>query len=233
MSIKRFIAKEQFYHFFQPIYYLNDGEKLGYEVLLRSRAFPNPEIAFQIAKKENKLFELDSRSIFKAISTYQSSGKNEILFVNVFPSTISHPGFKAFLNQVDTSNFMSRQQVVFEISEAEPVEDLRSFKKKIAELKKLGYFIAIDDIGKGYSGVKSIIELEPDYLKIDRYFAKNLHTSKEKQMFISYLLQYCEQMECSLILEGIETEEELEMAKSLGVSIAQGYLLGKPALLSY
>lgn len=234
LSIRNFIREEQFYHFFQPIYHLNSWDKLGYEVLLRSTVYPNPELTFQEAKKEKQLYELDSRSIHKAISTYHSAGsskRNGTLFLNVFPSTILNQNFPSFLNQIITEKYLDSQQIVLEISESETIEEFDRFKKRISELKRQGFLIAIDDIGKGYSNFRSIIELEPDYLKLDRYFAQDLHLSKQKQTLISFFLNYCEQYNCQLILEGVETEKELAVAKALGISIAQGYILGKPALL--
>ncbi|HDJ1468230.1 TPA: EAL domain-containing protein [Clostridioides difficile] len=80
--------------------------------------------------------------------------------------------------------------------------------------------------------MKTIIELEPDYLKLDRYFSQDLKSSKQKQSLISFFLNYCQEYKSQLILEGLENEMDMEMAKSLGIPIAQGYLLGKPALLT-
>lgn len=235
MSIKNFIREEKFYHHFQPIYYINSRKKLGYEALLRSQIHSNPELTFQEAKREKQLYELDSRSIHKAISTYNLAGlskKNGTLFLNILPSTILNQNFPSFLDQIITENYLHSQQIVLEISESETVEAFDIFKKQILDLKKQGFLIAIDDIGKGYSNFKNIIELEPQYLKLDRYFAQDLHLSKQKQAIILLLLKYCEQSRGQLILEGIETEEEIEIASALGIPIVQGYLLGKPALLS-
>lgn len=234
LSIKSFIREEKFYHFFQPIYNLDGWNKLGYEVLLRSTVYPNPELTFEEAKKEKQLYELDSRSIHKAVLTYQSAGltkKVGKLFLNILPSTILNPNFPSFINKIISDNCISSQQIVFEISESENIVEFDFFKKRVSELKKQGFLIAIDDIGRGYSNFKSIIELEPDYLKLDRYFAQGLHLSEEKQTVISFFLTYCKQFKSQLILEGIEEEAEMAAAKAIGVPIAQGYIFGKPALL--
>lgn len=234
MLIKDFIRMEKFYHYFQPIFHLNDWRKIGYEVLLRSEVYPNPEYTFQKAKREKQLYELDSRSIHKAISTYHLAGiskKYGNLFLNVFPSTILNPKFPSFLKEIITKYNINSQHLVLEISESEIIEDFDVFKKQISELRKLGVLIAIDDIGSGYSNFKNIIELEPDYLKLDRYFTKNLHLSNQKQTLITFFLSYCEQYKSQLILEGVENETEIAIAKALGIHIAQGYILGRPALL--
>lgn len=234
MSINTFIKEEQFYHYFQPIYNLSNWTKVGYEGLLRSSLYPNPELTFLEAQKEEQLYELDSRSIHKAIHTYHKAGlrkKDGNLFLNIYPSTILNQKFPSLLNKIIADNYLSSQQIVLEISESELIGEFEDFKIQILELKKQGFLIAIDDIGKGYASFKNIVELEPDYLKLDRYFAKGLHVSKQKQTLISFFLNYCEQYKSQLILEGVECEEEVAAAIALGVSIAQGYAIGKPALL--
>jgi EAL domain-containing protein (putative c-di-GMP-specific phosphodiesterase class I) len=234
VSIYTFIREEQFYHYFQPIYHLSNWTKLGYEVLLRSNLYSNPEYTFLEAKKEKQLYELDSRSIHKAILTYHKAGlrkKDGNLFLNILPSTILNQNFSSFLNKIIADNYLVSQQIVLEISESELIDDLEDFKIRISELKKQGILIAIDDIGKGYASFKNIVELEPDFLKLDRYFAKDLHLSTQKQTLISLFISYCEQYKTQLILEGVESEEEVAIAKALGVPFAQGYIIGRPALL--
>ncbi|MFV2051121.1 EAL domain-containing protein, partial [Metabacillus sp. YM-086] len=219
MSIEDFINEEKFFHHFQPIYYLKTGNILGYEVLLRSNMYSNPEYVIQEAIKEKKLYELDSGSIHKAISTYNSAGlskKDGKLFLNILPSTILNSNFPYFINKIIAENYLSNQEFILEISESENIQDFDTFKTRILELKKQGFFIAIDDIGHGYCNLKTIIELEPDYLKLDRYFSQDLKSSKQKQSLISFFLNYCQEYKSQLILEGLENEMDMEMAKSLG-----------------
>jgi len=235
LSIEDFIKEEKFFHHFQPIFCLKTGNILGFEVLLRSNMYSNPEYIFQEAIKGNKLYELDSGSIHKAISTYNSAGlskKDGKLFLNILPSTIVNPDFPYFLNKIMAENYLNSQEIILEISESENIQDFDTFKTRILEIKKHGFLIAIDDIGHGYCNLKTIIELNPDYLKLDRYFSKELKSSKQKQSLISFFLNYCQEYKSQLILEGLEDELDMEMAKSLGIPIAQGYLLGKPALLT-
>ncbi|MBS4195754.1 EAL domain-containing protein [Lederbergia citri] len=231
MNIRRFIQQARFYHFFQPIYELHNRNKIGYEALLRSEEYPNPEIAFQLAKKEHQLFDLDVGSMRKALSTYLSTSENGLIFLNIYPSTLLDPRFISLLKRVLTSR-EHNSRIVLEVSESELIEDIKIFKERISTLKQDGFLIAIDDMGRGYSRIESIIELEPDYIKLDRLFAKDLHLSPKKKEFISIFQTFCDHYGSQLILEGVETSEELEMAKSLGVVFAQGYFLGKPAMLT-
>jgi EAL domain-containing protein (putative c-di-GMP-specific phosphodiesterase class I) len=241
LSIQSVIEGEDFYHVFQPIFDMEKWVEIGYEVLLRTNFAPNPEIAFQEAKKEKMLFELDSRSIKKAIRTYFLEGalQNGYLFINIYPSTILHPNFPSFLKDLMSDKDICYQiklhntKIVLEISESEyiSVVNLNQFLKRIEIIKRYGILIAIDDIGKGFDTLLLIIELSPDFIKLDRCFSKDLAHSKQKQTFITLLKNYCDQQNCKVILEGIEKDIDLSIGKSLGLQYVQGYLLGRPGLL--
>lgn len=92
--------------------------------------------------------------------------------------------------------------------------------------------IAIDDLGTGHSRLQSLIELNPDFVKLDRYFAKDLVILAKKQYIIEFLLQLCEKCNSQLIIEGIEDQQSLICLKNMGIKYAQGFFLGKPSLLS-
>lgn len=234
MSIKNLIQKDQFYHFYQPIFDINHWTIIGYEGLLRTPIYQNPEYVFNLAKKEKQLYELDSRSIHKAANTYTSAGfskKDGHLFLNVFPSTLINTNFSSFVDRIMNDDCLNCQQIILEINEIEKLNNFSEFKKTVFSLKDKGILFAIDDLGKGNSEFRSIVELEPNFIKLDRYFSKNLNTSKRKQTIIQMLLSYCEKFNSKLILEGIENAKEMAMAKSLGLSYAQGNILGKPDLL--
>lgn len=237
MSISNFIKEEPFYHAFQPIYNIKSWKRIGYEVLLRSDLYKNPEDVFKEAKKENQLFELDSSSIQKAISTYSrlmtETQQDDRLFLNIYPSTILNQNFLSFINHLYTAFNLDNLRIVFEISESELIDTFDMFKERLFILKEMGCLIAIDDIGRGYSNFKAIIELEPDFLKLDRYFTKDLRSNKQKQSTISFFLDYCNQFNSNLIIEGIETEIDLAVVKTLGIAMAQGYLLGRPEPLKF
>jgi EAL domain-containing protein (putative c-di-GMP-specific phosphodiesterase class I) len=241
LSIQRVIEEEHLYHVFQPIFDLENWGEIGYEVLLRTNFAPNPDIAFQEAKKEKVLFELDSKSIKKAITTYFGEGalQNGYLFINIYPSTILHPNFPSFLNELMSDKNICHQveihntKIVLEISESEyiSVDNFKLLLNRIESVKEYGILITINDIGKGFDTLLLMIELSPDFLKLGRYFLKDLAHSKQKQTFITLLKNYCDQEGCKVILEGIEKDIDLTIGKSLGIQYVQGYLLGRPGLL--
>lgn len=234
ISISKLLDEQEFHHNFQPIYNTTNWRTLGYEVLFRSRLYVNPEEAFKEARNEKKLYELDTQSIHKALFTYQEANykkENGYLFLNVFPSTILNPNFQSFLNKIITEELLNSQQIVFELSEIEFTNEFSDLAKSIQQLQELGILIAIDDIGKGYSNLQTVIELSPNFLKLDRFFTKELTSSQKKQRWIKHFLDYAEEFESDVILEGLETEIELATAKALGVPYGQGYILGRPDFL--
>lgn len=234
MLFENFIEKEEFYHYYQPIYNLNDWTIIGYEVFLRSDLFSNPEETFEVARLKKRLYELDSRSIHKAIETFKQAGfakKHGKLFINVFPSTLQNERFQPFIIDIMNNLQVSCQQIVLEILESEQIEDYTMLKESINSLKNQGFLLAVDDFGKGNSDIRRIIESDPDYIKLDRYFTIDLIKSKEKQFVLKLVLDYCNVFNKKLILEGIELPEHLALAKASGITYGQGYAIGKPTSL--
>jgi EAL domain-containing protein (putative c-di-GMP-specific phosphodiesterase class I) len=234
-DIASFIEEERFYHYYQPIFNLETGIKIAYEGLLRSKEYKSPEVPFQIARKENILYRLDTRSMYKAMLSYfevQKSGEDiDLLFLNILPSTLIHLEFQSFIDKIKSDSRIQNQKIVFEINEVEEIPYSDLFLKNINDLKKEGFIIAVDDVGMGYSSLRTIIELQPKFVKMDRYFALDLSLSETKQEMLKSIVTFCGNIGSQLVLEGIEEERDLEMAKALGVIYGQGYLLGKPSSL--
>lgn len=235
-SIAELFKKKEYYHAFQPICQLPEKSRIGYEVLLRSKAGIHPEALFSIAKENKKLPELDIHSLQHALSTFFHSSnehKNELLFVNIFPSTIIEDTFPSFMEKIARSFLPFLSRIVLEINESimegeswnEPI-----FTQRIAELKKMGFLIALDDVGDGANIFSKIEDLSPDYIKIDRFFSQELSSSLEKQKTVKLFVDFCKNAP-QLILEGVEEEEDFACASLLGVAIGQGYLFGKPGNL--
>ncbi|MCM3634249.1 EAL domain-containing protein [Paenibacillus camelliae] len=227
MLLNGIIKEQKFYHACQPLFDLNSWNVVGYEALIRSELFENPEHLFKYALEKDRLYELDTCSIFNAILMHKDLLKHTKLLLNVYPSTLVHPSFHDFLNRINDISF-PRKNLIFEVNEFGIVTALDSLKKVVTFLRTR-YSIAIDDVGKGESTLRAIIELQPDYVKLDRYFSIDLSVSKAKQDMVRLLVGYCQENNIRLVLEGIEESKDLDMAKVLGVHLGQGFLLGKPS----
>ncbi|MEW4230261.1 EAL domain-containing protein [Priestia megaterium] len=228
------ILKEQkFQFFYQPIYDLNTWHIFAFESLLRVPDQPKLHIEelFSNARLNQTLYKVDTAAIEGAVETFPFTLFTEQqLFINLFPSTLLDPRFEYFLYQLMMKHPEAQGNIVFELNESAKEQAswaAPELANKIQWLNQSGIPIAIDDVGAGSATLKQIIEYKPKYIKLDRYFAKNLASSKEKQQIVQLLTNY--NVECTtLILEGIEDEKDLATACALNVPFAQGYLLGKP-----
>lgn len=239
LSLKRkafhqLIAQQLIYPVYQPIIALQSSEVFGYEALTRLRNqswFEGPMQLFEFAAAEGQTYVLDRLAREKAIDGCMSLKMEQKLFINVMAQIMEDPSFSP--GQTITlleQQRLSPQNVVFEITERSSIEDFGSVKKALEHYRNQGYQIAIDDVGAGYSSLQSIVELRPDYLKIDRSIIHHIDQDEVKSYILNTLLELGAKMGISLIAEGIERSEELEQLRGMGVQYAQGYLLGKPAV---
>jgi len=222
-GLSRLLDTNELEHWYQPIVHLETGEIIGQEALLRhkSKEGLSPTEIFDQARKNGLLNWLDIFSIKKAL--INSSSIEHPLFINVFPSTLISYNF---LKEWDRM-LKPRMSIVVELCKSEDIYDWDALKKVIKELKERQVKIAIGDFGGGHSFFSQWVELDPNYIKINKCFANNLSTSIKKQTIIKHLLLFVD-MNTKLVLKGIETNEDLNMAISLGIDYGQGYNLGKP-----
>jgi len=124
---------------------------------------------------------------------------------------------------------ISPADIVIEITERQMVGDFPRLLDDIGHLREQGFQIAIDDAGAGYSSLRAVAELRPDFVKIDRDLVKNLDVCGERRALLSALSQYARSVGVSVIAEGAESREELAALIDLGIPYAQGFVIGKPA----
>lgn len=170
-SIEKLFKEKEYYHAFQPICSIPGKERIAYEALLRSKENGNPEVLFQLVKETNALLELDTQSLYYAILTFFRSSDREggeLLFVNIFPSTIVEATFPAFIQEVVRDFEPYLNQIVLEINESimegkiwnEPI-----FLQRIMDLRDIGFLIALDDVGKGRQPSEKLLRLHRTLLK--------------------------------------------------------------------
>ncbi|WP_169085216.1 EAL domain-containing protein [Paenibacillus sp. PL91] len=233
-AIERLIRERLIHTVYQPIVSLQPkGEVFGYEALTRTLDqtwFPGPMELFHFADQEGLNYSLDRLAREKAIEGCKTLKPKQKLFINVMAQIMEDPCFSpgktlSLLEQ----HGLSPHHVVFEITERSSIADFGSVKKALEHYRSQGYQIAIDDVGAGYSSLQSIVELRPDYLKVDRSIIQNVHLDELKEHILYTLVQLADKMNISIIAEGIELEEELAKVREMGIAYAQGYLLGRPA----
>lgn len=228
--VKEKTEENELYHVIQPIVDLTQDKIIGFEFLLRSHKIPNPEKLFRLAKENDELNRLDQVSIFKILETIHNKKgklKDYLYFINVYPSTLVNQTFLDLLNEVLLTWDINPNSIVFELNESEVITDFDNLIGVANMLKEKGFLISVDDIGKGQANVKTVIEIEPHIAKLDLYFSKNLSKSTKKQEFIHHFSRFLGK-HAKIVLEGLEYQEDLQIAKELGIPFGQGYFLGKP-----
>jgi len=218
---------------YQPIVKLDSGAAMGYEALTRGPAgsvLHSPLQLFKAAEQHGLLYALERLAREKAIQNVRLDAKEQLLFLNISSQIINDAEFVPGRTlEVLQKNGLGPENIVFEITERNSIEDFAVAKKILEHYRRQGYRIAIDDAGAGYSSLATIAQLYPDYIKIDRSLIHNIHLDRIKEYIVEAFITFTQKMNIDLIAEGIEQEEELTMLMSMGVKYAQGYLLARPA----
>lgn len=217
---------------FQPI--IENGQQaiFGYEALTRGPVgtdFHSPIALFEAAKQQGCLVALELLCRELSISAFKQSKLPGKLFLNASPETLFEPNFKSgeTLKLLQNSG-LSPSQVVIELTEHSPLENYELVRDALKHYKEMGFEIAMDDLGSGYSGLRMWYELRPDFVKIDRHFICDIDTDKVKQQFVRSIKNIAEELNCKVIAEGIETADEFQFIEKIGAPFCQGYYFSRP-----
>jgi len=217
---------------YEPIVEVSSHTVYGYEALARGpegSALYSPSALFASAEEQDLLFQLDCLCRRSAIHGARDFPRESKLFLNVRPTTIHDPNFQAdTLGPTLAQCNLRPSDVVFEISEQESIENFSIFREVRDYYGKLGFKIALDDVGVGYASLESVMELAPEYIKVDRAFVAGIDEDPNRQELLRALQAVAEKLNARIIGEGLDTLEELETLGQLGISLGQGWLFGKP-----
>ena len=205
---------------FQPLVELATGRVVGYEALSRF-AERSPEAWFNQAHGCGLSAELEGAAIRAALE-YDDRPDGTYLSLNCSPSAISSGRVRSILPD-DLSEY------VIEITEHELASEDGALEQGLQELRGRGARIAVDDAGAGYAGLKQVMRVSPDIIKLDRSLIERVHADSAKSALIEFFVLFARRVGAAVCTEGIETLEELTTLIDLGVGYGQGYLLGRPA----
>lgn len=231
-ALSAILTQRDLHSLFQPIVSLSDRRILGYEALTRgpsNSALHSPISLFAVARQAGRLSELElacRESACRRFSEQKLEGK---LFLNISPESLlepSHPPGRTL--QLLQCYGIPPSQVVIELTEQTPTDDFELLYNALYHYRDMGFSIALDDLGAGYSSLRLWSELRPDYVKIDRHFIDGIHQDAVKREFVGSMLQMAKASRALVIAEGIELQEELAVLIDMGVELVQGYLLCRP-----
>lgn len=224
--------RRQLHSVYQPIIALHDDTVYGYEALMRfpqNEWFAGPQQLFDFAAAEGMVYTLDRLARECAIESSNGLNAQQKLFINITAEIMEDPTFTpgrtlSLLKQCG----LAPGNVVFEITERSSIDDFGKAKKTLDHYRNQGFQIAIDDAGAGYSSLQSIVELKPDFIKIDRSLIRGIHADPVKVHIVQTFTEFAAKLGSRIVAEGIETEDELRQIRGMGVHYGQGYLLGRP-----
>lgn len=215
----------------QPIMDLKSGEIFGWEVLTRgpkNSPFHSPEDLFEFADQAEALPELEWVVIQKALREITERQIKEQVFINITPVSLSDPKLLGRLLEHLRVLNLDSSQIIFEITERHSIRDFEQMASILRSYRAQGFRFAVDDAGSGYSSLQSISELIPDIIKIDKSVIRNIDRESVKQAMLRSLLYFAENINCTVIAEGVEREEEANILLQNHVHMGQGYYFAKP-----
>ncbi len=223
------------YSVYEPIVEVATRTVFGYEALARGPEDSElhwPAALFASASEQDLLFQLDCLCRQSGLAGARDLPGGAKLFLNVRPTTIHDPNFRAeALCRTLEDCKLSPSDVVFEISEQESIGNFDIFREVRDYYRGLGFQIALDDTGAGYASLEAVMELSPDFIKVDRAFVSGIDEDPARQELLRALRSVAEQIGARIIGEGLDTLEELETLGRLGIPYGQGWLFGRPTPL--
>ncbi|MGY1855433.1 EAL domain-containing protein [Modestobacter sp. SYSU DS0290] len=211
---------------FQPIVDLRRGVIAGYEALSRFDGAPGvgPDRWFAMADELGLGALLEGKVVAAALRAREDLPAGCFLSVNVSPHLLTEPAVADVLLAAPDLG-----RVVLELTEHVPVDDHERLTGLLDRLRAAGAAVALDDAGSGYSGLQQLALLRPQFVKLDRALVDHADRDEAKLALAELLGTYAGRLDAWLLVEGIERPEELAAFVRLGVPLAQGYLLARPA----
>ena len=219
-------ALEQLFMVYQPIVPVV-GATFGFEALVRTgeTAFRGPDQLFAAAERLGRVQELGRMIRLKVASEIGGAPENSILFVNLHASDLTD--VELYSPESSLSRYAAR--VVLEITERKSLDGVTGLKKRLTELRKMGYRIAVDDLGAGYAGLSCFSALEPDIVKLDMSLIRDIDTMPRKRALVQSMIRVCQvDLGIQVVCEGVETIAERDALIELEASLLQGYLFARP-----
>jgi len=220
------------YPLFQPIIDMRNGCIHGYEGLIRGPSdgpLHAPLTLFRLARAHGmtvKVEHLCRRVVLEQFAALRLPGK---LFLNVSPECLLQPQAR----RGETLEYIRRlgldpQRVIIELTESQPTYDYDLLREAVEHYRSMGFRIAIDDLGEGFSSLRLWSELRPEYVKIDMHFVQGINQDPVKRQFVHSIQEIAQKSATVVIAEGIETQAELLLIRELGIDYGQGYHIARP-----
>ena len=235
-AVSRGLEEQRFEVFYQPTYHVKNRKLHGAEALIRLRdpelgnLFPDEFIP--IAEQIGLIDDVDDY-VLREVCAFIESGLPkklgmECINVNLSVLQCMQPAFAEHIIELVDKFDVEKHMINFEITESIAASDYVTLSRVVRVLKKQGFKFSMDDYGTGYSNMQSIFRLDFDIVKIDKSILWSAEKGQMGQIILDSSVRMIRQMRRKILVEGVETEHQLEMLQELGVDFAQGFLFSKP-----
>lgn len=214
---------------FQPIVYARTRARYGYEALLRStdKALPHPGAILDAAERLERIPTLGRAVRAQSAKVFAAEpAERGVVFINLHLLDL----FDKQLTSAFAPLSKIASRVFLEITERTSLEGQIDLRYRVAELRELGYRIAIDDLGGGHARMGTFTLLDCDLVKLDMSLVRDVDQHPMKQRLIRSITDLCRAQGIAVIGEGVETDAEAQVLVDLGCDLLQGYLIAKPGL---
>jgi EAL domain-containing protein (putative c-di-GMP-specific phosphodiesterase class I) len=235
-ELRRALARNELRLYYQPVVSLSSGEIQGVEALIRwahpERGLVAPGVFITVAESSGLIVTIGEWVLRQACRDLpmmtRSAGRALRMSVNVSARQLSHPGFEDMVQQTLRDSNVDPAQITLEITESLLVEDMAGKSDLLARLRLQGLRIAIDDFGTGYSSLSSLRDMPIDTLKIDKSFIDGIALNRGAARLAQTIIHLAKDLGLGIVAEGAEKLEQVEMLRSLGCELVQGYYFSKP-----
>jgi EAL domain-containing protein (putative c-di-GMP-specific phosphodiesterase class I) len=211
---------------YQPIVHWANRSVFAYEALARSGepALAVPDALFNAAEKLDRLFDVGRRVRRQAAENLRNSDVS-CLFVNLHPRDLEDD--ELLSSSAPLSRFAAR--VVLEVTERASLTEISDLRVRLASLRRMGFRLAVDDLGAGYAGLTWFSKLEPDVVKLDMALTRAIDSEPTKQKLVRSIARLCSDLGMRVVGEGVETAAERDALVEAGCELLQGFHFAKPA----
>ncbi len=229
------IENEQFVLFYQPKIILLNGTIIGVEALVRwehpQEGLLAPNLFIDLIEQSGVVHEFSRYILKKAIqqaAVWQEQNFNLAVAVNLSPYNMTDTTLPSFIiNQLGHFR-VTPKHLEIELTESATMVELETTAKMFEQLQAIGVQVCIDDFGTGMSSLAYLKSLNVDYVKIDRSFVTDIAESRQNKAIVEGIVSLCRHMQKAVVVEGVETQRQLQILQGIGCEYAQGYLFGKP-----
>ena len=230
------IRDNQFFLVYQPLFYLGNEKIAEVEALIRwkhpSKGLLYPDQFIDIAEQAGSIIDIDywvMETACRQLKIWKDANVTPILLsINISTKTFETKNFLFNLMELVTQYCVDPAYIQIELTERIIIKNVDESIQRLQLLRDMGFRVAIDDFGIGYSSLSYIVRLPIDCIKIDKSFVQNIASSKEAKTIVSTIINLCKDLKLNVIAEGIESSIELDYLRVIQCDIGQGYYFSKP-----